>query len=1079
MPVNGARSHTKPSKRKDGTLAAQREQESCRTSSCDASSRIVTAVEADCFNAAETQQAAQSRRGQLRPRPAAGLPKLPRPSTPPKEGNHFVFRTDWDDSPRADMSPAPPCLEESSDGVLVVWSSDGEQQSRGGVGLGAIQPDGREQVLQQWCRPGAAPKGGQQAQQSQKTPKCTSVRQRRQQDSRAHQQLLRQNLSQMTDAPKASLCVNQAYIKGLSAEGPSLDWSNLSSKSKNALWHWVLGQVGGRHCLMILEHDVAIDFLISPLDNDEVVMSDLKGSAVLNALSGLQVEAQAQGGRMGSWLYDEVFAKSPPQVLEDAFKIALEDAAESWNERPGGLSVQQVNLSLKRQGMRAQAAGMQSMVQGRLSKDAGPRHRSSEEYLRVQIWLELLRLHVEGALGSPMPLVAGSIDTGDAWGSNAGAAPGSKQWDDRVVLNELQKQEAERTAESQRMSLDALRMQNRNIEAYLMRLVRQRDELKHIARLAEECDSYIILGLDGPDATEDEVKKAYRSLARKEHPDKAGTDNKGRFQEIQQAYAAVLRQRRNSNPSLNLKEEELATSKLPPESRQRREEQSAEALVGQIAMEAVEHAETCRDAADRAVSSAYQSFQLASKGASVRNMSKRNTLRELRDIAAQGIAQLRGCAVYLRSVRDAAVGVSRCAKASLDKYGEWADLAIAGAGLRDRADIVADAAKAVVCAAEHLDKVGEASELTLRQVARSQQDTLCGMSDGSLSRQSARVLSENLTRNASVARCAADEAINSATKALELSCSLVALDREWRREKERSAEKRSASDESPVHGKDGPIGTPDRQDGSPTSQTASAEEAAEAKDKPADEQHKDQVEESAPAPEKSALNANGKGKSEMERVKQQHINLRVKNLQCLGSLNEEVLGLQAQLRKLFQRGEGGLLPVVSLTQKDGVFDLVQQLLHAALAEAGKLICDPALPAQKVLERAFAFALALEHTKEVALSAEVKTHVFKLAALVDIDLLCQIIDGPFRSRLLAVGARPRGGSMQSHSPSPFNANAGGNMRNSLKGSRVPRAAPDAGSAWAEAAGAFCSRLLRSLRAPVSDIDKSAHRNAATA
>lgn len=29
------------------------------------------------------------------------------------------------------------------------------------------------------------------------------------------------------------------------------------------------GEIGGRHCLMLLEHDAAIDFFISPLDHKD------------------------------------------------------------------------------------------------------------------------------------------------------------------------------------------------------------------------------------------------------------------------------------------------------------------------------------------------------------------------------------------------------------------------------------------------------------------------------------------------------------------------------------------------------------------------------------------------------------------------------------------------------------------------------------------------------------------------------------------------------------------------------------------------------------------------------------------
>jgi len=304
----------------------------------------------------------------------------------------------------------------------------------------------------------------------------------------------------------------------------------------------------------------------------------------------------------------------------------------------------------------------------------------------------------------------------------------------------------------------------------------------------------------------------------------------------------------------------------------------------------------------------------------------------------------------------------------------------------------------------------------------------------------------------------------------------VALDREWRREKERK--EKPAPDDSPVHGKDAPNRKSGSKDGSPGSDSAQTDEPAEAKDQPSDEQKdRDDEKSGASMQEKGSNGANGKGKSEVERVKQQHVNLRVKNLQCLGSLNEEVLGLQAQLRKLFQRGEGSLLPAVSLTQKDGVFDLVQQLLHAALAEVAKLIVDPSLPPRQVLERAFAFALALEHTKEVALSAEVKTHVLKLAALVDIDLLCQIIDDPFRNRLLALGSRRGSSALTSASPGTSNLRSLSRRPTEQGGSRAPRAASESGSTWNEAANSFCSRLLRSLRAPVSHSDISSRRSGA--
>jgi hypothetical protein len=211
--------------------------------------------------------------------------------------------------------------------------------------------------------------------------------------------------------------------------------------------------------------------------------------------------------------------------------------------------------------------------------------------------------------------------------------------------------------------------------------------------------------------------------------------------------------------------------------------------------------------------------------------------------------------------------------------------------------------------------------------------------------------------------------------------------------------------------------------------------------------------------------------SDIERIKRQHISLRVKNLQCLGSLNEEVLQLQEQLRGLFQRAESGLLPAMSLAQKDGVFELVKQLLNAAFQEAGRLASDVSVPNKQVLEKPFAFALALEHTQEVALSAEVRTHVLKLAALVDLDLLVQIIDGPFRKRLLGLGSGRR--DHASMVASNLSKSQGNKQRASLRpGVRArtdvnlsPTGMADSLTSWSDAVHGFCERLVRCVRAPL--------------
>ena len=62
-------------------------------------------------------------------------------------------------------------------------------------------------------------------------------------------------------------------------------------------------------------------------------------------------------------------------------------------------------------------------------------------------------------------------------------------------------------------------------------------------------DPYKVLGL-GPDASDDEVKKAYRKMAVKYHPDKVATLGEDiqkaaeeKFKAVSQAYEAICRER--------------------------------------------------------------------------------------------------------------------------------------------------------------------------------------------------------------------------------------------------------------------------------------------------------------------------------------------------------------------------------------------------------------------------------------------------------------------------------------------------------------------------------------------------------
>ena len=63
-------------------------------------------------------------------------------------------------------------------------------------------------------------------------------------------------------------------------------------------------------------------------------------------------------------------------------------------------------------------------------------------------------------------------------------------------------------------------------------------------------DPYRVLGVS-PQATDDEIKKAYRALAKKYHPDvnNGSADAEARMKEVNEAYSAIMKMRREGTSS--------------------------------------------------------------------------------------------------------------------------------------------------------------------------------------------------------------------------------------------------------------------------------------------------------------------------------------------------------------------------------------------------------------------------------------------------------------------------------------------------------------------------------------------------
>mmetsp|Transcript_52149 Transcript_52149/g.124246 ORF Transcript_52149/g.124246 Transcript_52149/m.124246 type:complete len:1076 (+) Transcript_52149:74-3301(+) len=937
-----------------------------------------------------------------------------------------------------------PFFEQHEDDEFIFCG--GSSVASQGNSLGSIQPDGRAQVLRHWYQ------GHLSADSSSKAGLRggTGIGERKAATPfRAVPPL--DVVRVLQDARKT------ASVSRGSEEVSKLDWGTLSEKSRQAIRLWVSGQIGGRHCLMLLEYDHAVDFLISPLDADDVVVSHLRGGGVLNALSGLQ--AVAHSGSEGGWLFEAVFSKKPTQVVEEALAAAQEEVADIWLEPAGNLSMEQVNLSIRRQAMQVQFNGLHALIAESSQEKLGAQARSStEEYMQMQVWLELLRLHAKGGVigvdaGGPKPPLEAIVARTPPL--KAGADEKLQSWDDRCVLDEITKAQKDLEDESHRMSLGALRSQNKSIEGYLMRLVRQRDELKRMVRLAAECDSYVVLGLDGPEVSEDDVKKAYRSLARKEHPDKAGIANTERFQEIQQAYNLVLRQRSCSKEFSELSQGDVASPERPPSQVSNRPTTVSKARA--MAKSSAEHAAKARDEADRIAVAAHLSMRLNRNASEAQGLPKKSALRILQELTRQNAVQLTSASRHLRHTADAMAKIAKCARVSVDEYGEWAEMAIAGAGMRERASGVERAGHSAVATADHLERTSKEAEVMLRKMARTSFD----MITHSELIHCVRFLMTGLKRTSALARHAADEAISATSAGLELSCSLVSLDREWTRE-QAAASTASAfgatSPHAPRPQDDGKVSKKDAEDRDGDNEETDRNNGGDDDDKDAQDGSKppdvdDSEEDNAGGSKDSG---DPRQKLSVEGVRKEHATLRIRNLQCLRGLNEEVLGLQAKIRRQLTQGRGALLPSCSTSQKGGVFDLISQIFQAALVDVGRQLSEWGIQPGVALERSFSFALALEHSKEVALASEVRTTVLKLAALIDTELLTQIINEPLRKQLIGVGAKKRVGT-----PSVNRAQRSGPPGHGRARSKAPPP-PAADDTWVEAVDAFCERFTKGVK-----------------
>ena len=78
-------------------------------------------------------------------------------------------------------------------------------------------------------------------------------------------------------------------------------------------------------------------------------------------------------------------------------------------------------------------------------------------------------------------------------------------------------------------------------------------------------DYYKILGLS-PDCSQEDIKKAYRKLAWRSHPDSCGKEDSSEFREVQEAYEAIGEQIQRNNYDRERQTEQQGARNIPSHS---------------------------------------------------------------------------------------------------------------------------------------------------------------------------------------------------------------------------------------------------------------------------------------------------------------------------------------------------------------------------------------------------------------------------------------------------------------------------------------------------------------------------------
>jgi len=336
-------------------------------------------------------------------------------------------------------------------------------------------------------------------------------------------------------------------IKDKFTDKKKLCSSSLSKDAAALLAKWVNGTISGRRCWIELSSKVKD-------------ISKGKGGTPSNTLQKTIMSALTTfvgiGPAMPSmWIWKNIFSKPPQKVLKE---VLGDLARESMEDNPETLTAEQINLALQQLSMgflssatdtRKIAGGSPESKKKPSGEKVDPESDSvgapgtGDQYLHVQIATELIRLHLEGTLqigpeaAAPASSGAGSKATAESKVSTSCAA--------FMLESEMRKRDNKRSEDVDVMPIDDLKTRNKRLRTYSDRLIWTKKQLKAQLEQLKGSGAYIFLGLSEDTADRKAVKRAYRKLAIRLHPDKGG--DRESFLALQQAYETIQKAQKNKS----------------------------------------------------------------------------------------------------------------------------------------------------------------------------------------------------------------------------------------------------------------------------------------------------------------------------------------------------------------------------------------------------------------------------------------------------------------------------------------------------------------------------------------------------